>query len=952
MTGAEILTYLQLQGVELWVEGDHLRYRAPKGLMTPLLLSALTSNKQEIVAALRQDNGSDENRQQSLGNNFRYDTSRFAPAGIRARPFSIDARGLSNYDPYTRYVNPYMGYVLSQLDLDKQFVRGDGCFLYDARGVRYLDLVAQYGAVPFGHSPSEIWDALREVEEKGIPNLTQPSTLKSAGELAERLIGLAPSGMRYVTFTNSGSEAIEVAIKLCWTASRRPGILATENSFHGKTLGALSATGRHLYRQPFSAKLPTFHHIPFGDIDALRNALALNKAYFAAFIVEPIQGEGGIVDPPAGYLATASAICKAEGVLLVVDEIQTGLGRTGRLFACQHDGVLPDIITVAKALGGGLVPIGACLCTERVFTREFALYHSSTFAGNTLACQAALASLALLERDEQYIVRQVENNGRRLKERLLQLQNRYPGIIKSVRGKGYMLGIQFDLDSDLCRQGWMSYLADQEVLNYVLASYLLNVEKIRVAPTANAGDVLRIEPPLTLGWDECTLFLEALERLLELLQSGETARLVAHLAGVDESETLLSEERNKTVVHRGRRQANTVAVSPTDQDGRFAFLTYVNAIPGYVDLDPNFGTFSLRQMTRLRKRVSGLLNPATIGEAVIESTAGKRAYGEFIGLPYTPQELIDMPYDHVIEEISWAVGLAKSRGARIVGLGGFTSIVTQGGICLRDAGLSPLTTGNSYTAIAGRRTVELACEKCGKSLSRSTVAIVGAAGSVGRATAILISENVGGLILVGNPGFPERSRNRLMNVAAGILSYLWGLVCRGHIFVDGTLGSELASLDIHVLGAPTPATFISAAEELEKRGGLIRVTTDINECLNQADIVVTATSSVESFIKADHLRRNAIVCELSRPLNVCAEVRTLRPDVSVVEGGLIRIPGAPILGVDMGLEPGMVYACVAETMLLALEHSYKDTSLGVDLDISSVLQIEELGNKHGFSVAY
>ena len=179
------------------------------------------------------------------------------------------------------------------------------------------------------------------------------------------------------------------------------GILTTDNSFHGKTLGALSATGKDFYQKGFGAPVPGFERIPYGDLNRLEEAFKLKPQGYAAFIVEPIQGEGGIIIPPDGYLREALEICHRYGTLLIVDEVQTGLGRTGRMFACESDGIIPDIITIAKALGGGVIPIGACLCTEEVYTDDFALKHSSTFAGNTLACRVGLKVIQQLTRSRQ-----------------------------------------------------------------------------------------------------------------------------------------------------------------------------------------------------------------------------------------------------------------------------------------------------------------------------------------------------------------------------------------------------------------------------------------------------------------------------------------------------------------------------------------------------------------------
>ena len=296
--------------------------------------------------------------------------------------------GESNDDhPFVRHVNPQMAGLLAKLRLDKRFVRGEGCQLFDPSGRRYLDCIAAYGALPFGYNPPAIWRALDRARLHGEPSFVQPSLLDAAGQLAARLVELAPPGLNRVTFANSGAEAVEAAIKLCRAATGRPGILSAIGSFHGKTLGALSATGNPDYQRGFAAPAPDFHQVPYGDPDALKQALAGRPGYYAALLLEPIQGEGGIIEPPPGYLAAARALCDEAGVLLALDEIQTGLGRTGAMFACEAEGVVPDVLMLAKALGGGLMPIGAVLCTEEAFSTTFAMKHSSTFAGNCARLQ-------------------------------------------------------------------------------------------------------------------------------------------------------------------------------------------------------------------------------------------------------------------------------------------------------------------------------------------------------------------------------------------------------------------------------------------------------------------------------------------------------------------------------------------------------------------------------------
>src|SRR5690606_14640853 len=256
--------------------------------------------------------------------------------------------------PFSRYVNPHLGELLKTVKLDKRFVRGEGAWLWDAEGNRYLDFIAAYGALPFGYNPPRIWEALRRVWEAGEPSFIQPSYLDAAGQLAERLIQLTNGDFDYVTFTNSGTESTEAAIKLARAATGRRRVLAANNSFHGKTLGALSATGRPSYQDAFFVPFEGFDFVPYGDAEAIRRALEARPGEYAAVILEPIQGEGGIVVPPPGYLKQVEQLCREFGVVFILDEVQTGLGRTGALFRYQEEGVKPDVLTLAKALGGGI----------------------------------------------------------------------------------------------------------------------------------------------------------------------------------------------------------------------------------------------------------------------------------------------------------------------------------------------------------------------------------------------------------------------------------------------------------------------------------------------------------------------------------------------------------------------------------------------------------------------
>jgi acetylornithine/succinyldiaminopimelate/putrescine aminotransferase/predicted amino acid dehydrogenase len=843
-------------------------------------------------------------------------------------------------NPFQTYVNPYLGKLLKQLQMDKRYIRGEGCWLYDAEGNRYLDFVAAYGALPFGFNPPEIWAALHSVELGLEPSFVQPSALEAAGELAQRLVEVAPEGIRYVTFTNSGAEAVEAAIKLCRAATGRLGILATSNSFHGKTLAALSATNRESYQKPFGAPLAGFEKVAFGDLKALEQVLSARGDQFAAFFLEPIQGEGGIVEPPIGYMAAAKELCRKHGLLFVLDEIQTGLGRTGSLFACEEEGVAPDVMVLAKALGGGLMPIGAVLCTEEAYTEEFATKHSSTFAGGTLACRVGLRTLDLLLADGRGLIKQVAENGRILRAGLERLQAKYPHVVRDIRGRGYMLGVELSVDMQTYgRTSLLAVMAEQENLTPVLSSYLLNVEKVRVAPTLNGASVIRIEPPLIATLEQCEMVLEAFDRMLGYLAMGNTAELIRHLLDLPAHPQVLP----------APQEAVKVEPSGDPAEGRFAFLVHPVNLRNYAEMDQSLEVFTNEELQALTEQWNDLMEPFVAGTTRLVAANGRTAYGEFIAIARTAQEFLAMPHEQAVDEVRRAVDLARERGAQIVGLGAYTSVVTRGGLHLREPGVA-LTTGNSYTVVTAVDSIYKAVTELGTELGEATIAVVGATGAIGRATAILLAEEVHRLLLIGNPARPEQSRRRLLKVAADVCRHLCQQARVEKRFRLGTMGEALLKLGPLPGPDSDPEVYIALAEHLEGAGGLA-ITTRIDEMLPLADLVVTATSSVEELVTPQNLKFGAAVCDLSRPPNVSRAVKQARPDVLVIDGGIVAVPGLPDLGWNFGFEQGLAYACMAETMILGLQQRYEDHSIGSDLNLPTILDLRSLGEEMGFNLA-
>jgi putrescine aminotransferase len=395
------------------------------------------------------------------------------------------------YENYKTYVNPGLARVM-KLSGSPVAVRASGTTIWDQTGKAYLDFAGGYGVFTLGHSHPRVVAAVREqLERMSLSAKTMFDPL--VGRLARELARLTPGDLQISFFTNSGTEAVEGALKLARAATGRAKIVATHNAYHGKTFGALSASGRESYKAPFGPLLADVVHVPYGDAEALEAALS----DAAAFIVEPVQGEGGIVVPPLGYLARARTLCDAAGALLIADEVQTGLGRCGYLFACERDGVVPDIMTLAKGLSGGVMPIGAYVARPAVWKAAYAqrpLAHTSTFGGNPLACAAALAALAVLE-DEDLCA-----NARERGERLLlgarAIATEYPSVVREARGLGLLCGVE------LRSEGYGGTIVPEMLKCGVTAAWTLNMQR-----------VIRLEPPLVVRADE-------IERGLEALRAG------------------------------------------------------------------------------------------------------------------------------------------------------------------------------------------------------------------------------------------------------------------------------------------------------------------------------------------------------------------------------------------------------------------------------------------------
>jgi ornithine--oxo-acid transaminase len=436
----------------------------------------------------------------------------------------LHTKAVSAPPSYSDRVNPQWVRLLDILEMNVAYEKCLGAELFTADGDRILDFLAGYCVHNTGHNHPRIVAALIDELGRNGPNMLQSHVPELAGELAEKLCARAGGGLTKVFFNSSGSEGVETAIKFVRAKTKRAGLLYAQNAFHGLTCGALSLMGGTSWAKGFGPLLPDTQAVPFGDIDALAKQLATRK--FAAYIVEPIQSEGGIRVPDSNYLRQAQELCRKYGSLFVVDEVQTGMYRTGTFLAAHHFNVQPDMVILAKALSGGLIPCGAVLMTDAVYESVYdsldrAIVHTSTFSENGLAMRAGLATLEVLE--DEKLGERATAMGESLRSRLRETLSRYE-MVKAVPGVGMLSGIEFKAPSQLTLR--MAYEAFQRVhpglFGQMVVMRMFKSEHILTQICGNNFMVLKVAPPLTVTSDQLDYFVSAIDRVVEVVHSSKT----------------------------------------------------------------------------------------------------------------------------------------------------------------------------------------------------------------------------------------------------------------------------------------------------------------------------------------------------------------------------------------------------------------------------------------------
>jgi acetylornithine/succinyldiaminopimelate/putrescine aminotransferase/predicted amino acid dehydrogenase len=790
-------------------------------------------------------------------------------------------------------LNPTRQRLLALCRMDRTWVRGAGVWVWDAHGRRFLDCYAQYGAVALGHNAPCVVAAVRAALDEGEPAMVQPYRAAHAEALADELARLAPGGLTRCLFTTSGAEAVEAAIQLVRARTGRPLVLSAHGSFHGKTLGALAASGRLDGTEGLGPLPPGFGRVPFGDAAALARRLERDGPRVAALLLEPIQGERGVYLPPPGYLRAARDLCTRHGAALVLDEIQTGLGRTGKLFACEHEGVAPDVLLLSKALGGGLFPLGACLASPAFWDEPFALRHSSTFANNNVACRVGRAVLAALT--EGGLAAEAARKGKRLEDRLQELADRYPSVVAAARCRGLLGAIE--LRPVRPGQGtFLSFLHHQGLYAYAVAAAIAEIASVLVLPTLGRVPVLRVAPPLVIGDGELEQAVDGIEEVCRRLERNAPRTLVRILGSTAESGD----------PGEGAKVAVVLPPPPTrpaPEGPAYAFLVHPTR-PGDVALtNPGLERLGPAELERVWGFLAQVPPGLVLRAPPVRSATGRVAHGWLILVPLLPAEMARRGLKSVSRQIAEAVDLAKCCGARVVGLGGHTTAYSRRGLAVRGRGPA-ITTGNALTAGMAFAAVRQVARRRHLHLEEASVAVVGARGSVGQLCARLFARaRPHRLLLVGNPA-----------TGTGPLEAL--------------------------------------REELAWGPNTVAVTTDPAP-LAGCEIVVTATGAGVPVLDEAPLAPGTIVCDVARPPDASARLRG-RPDLLVFDGGLVALPGPAVrfgAGNLQGLPKGVQLACLAETILRALEEDDRDHGIGESVPLAEVDEAMAAARRHGFRPA-
>ncbi len=746
---------------------------------------------------------------------------------------------------------------------------------------------------------------------------------------------------------------------------------AVEGSFHGKSSGAIKLTSNQNFRAPWVDFGINVKFVKRNDINSIevmisdmaRSYIAIDFDRFsganlvvrpwslvAGCFAEPIQGEGGIHELDIAFLQSLASAANHFDFPLIMDEIQSGMGRTGQFLASEASGVVADYYLFSKALGGGIAKIAALMIKHERYIEDFGYLHSSTFAEDDFSSLVALKALDLLEADNARLMQDCLDKGSYLKNSLEQLVQDYPTVFKEVRGRGLMLGLEL-LPQTTSKSRFLSMASEQSLLAYLICGYLLNIHHIRIAPTLSAELSLRIEPSAYIAMAELDVLVSAFRDIGEKLKNHDSHVFVSYLVGEMQSVNKMQSfdedvSRSSLKIENTKEVKETKTVIPNISNiSKVACIAHFMDDLDLVRWDPYLAPLSGEACRAILEKTQGLLEPFLFHKQHIKSGTGDIVELNLVGIPYTAEQIIQQVRGGQAKEMlavmTAAYDYAIELGASQVGFTGYSSIATNNCTAIFPDGAG-LTSGNSLTAALALDALHEVMDEVNIVAQNSTLAVVGGAGNIGRILAEIEAEHFSKLILVGRQG----SERRLKKLATRIYEHAFErlLAADSVSGIAKTLEEYCLLNNLHFESATEASEYF-----LKHDIGIIKISTDMQD-LQKAQAIITATNTPDALIYPEHLpSESTIICDVSVPVDVAKEVLDMK-HVTVINGGRVTLPLQQALDVEaMPLQNGELYACIAETLLLGFEGVKDSFSYGA-LEKAKVKKIRRLSREHGFEV--
>lgn len=746
----------------------------------------------------------------------------------------------------------------------------------------------------------------------------------------------------------------------------QPTSLSVKRGYHGKSTGALQLTHGESYRTPFSSLGPLSKFVCPDDTHSLNNIITdsalvvpnintdANGFSFttqpftniSALFAEPLQGEGGIHPLKKEFLLDCQDLAKQHDFLLVFDEIQSGMGRTGSFLYCEQLNVLPDVLLLSKSLGGGLSKISIAAFESSIYDCDFDEVHSSTFAEDDLSAGVALEALSLVTQPQ--VLSLAKDMGQHLKNKLTSVAQAFPDVVEEVRGEGLFLGFvfkpQFNSESFVIR-----FLSDTKMLGYTLAGYLLHECGIRIGTTMSDTFVLRIEPSIFITEEECERLAQGLQRAAQCIQKANAYELTKYMVG------LKSSDQESIKDFRGKNCGRLPEFEPGLPTVTFV-ATPASALH-VMDSDESLKLYRPRQVVDLLGRIVEVLGPVHTETRTIESITGEKINFRMLVLMYDPvfisKRLATGYLADILENIKEVQKDSEQLNHKVLGLGSYTSIVSHNGLDLISDDIA-FTTGNALTVGMGARAILKAAKEHQLDLSQCSMAVLGAGGNIGSVYSEVLADHVPRLVLIGR----ENRLARLHQAAINIYRQAHEAIVHERI-LEGSVAQYLSNTQSYTdwcaMSDGSDAAYECLIDMLGKELGdntPVFVTAD-NAWLKQSNLILTCSNAPKPIVFPNMIgEHKTIICDVSVPQDVDDSVGHDCDNVELIRGGLVKLPRNPEiewLG-NQCLGKGVSYACMAETMLLGLEGKREHGSYG-KISKQAVIKILEIADIHGFELA-